>query len=295
MAKENPPLEGAGNSYGPYMAAEPMSTPVETITSDTSTDIYPTRLGKTNTYHYKTVADQHLKTLAENDTKDFFVFMNKTNSYMTGGYAVKDLTMEDFSNVCDYFNTRLSTYVPSGSGAQGSLTNGSYAQLLYPAFYQACLYTPVVKAGESLHVGYSKGNWYVPSVDEIRILVANRIKSTTLANNAAQSAVDWASKAYTGFGMFTDANKGKFTGFLDSLGGTTYSYMTSDVCNAQGGNIIYGASSNYGSSIEYKWFGSYSWDSAQYDWANGRYDHINCRRDFAYTMPLCCEITISKE
>lgn len=221
--------------------------------------------------------------------------MNKTNNYMTGAYQVKDFTMEDFTNICDYFNTRLSTYTPSGSGAQGSLTNGSYAQLLYPAFYSACLYTPEVKDNETLHTGYGKGNWYVPSVEEMRILIANRIKSTTLATNASQSAVDWNSKAYTGFGMFTDANKGKFTGFLDSLGSTTYSYMTSDVANNQGGNIIYGSNNNYSSSTKYAWFGSYSWNSAQYDWTNSDYDHTNCRRDFAYTMPLCCEITITKE
>ena len=295
MANENPPLKGAGDSYGPYMAAEPISTPQETITSDTNTNVYPSRLGKTNTYHYKQVADEHLSILAEEDTKDFFVFMNGTNNYMTGAYKVKDFTMEDFTNICDYFNSRLSTYTPSGSGAQGSLNKGSYAQLLYPVFYKACLYVPKVKNDEFLHSGYAKGNWYVPSVEEMRILIAHRIKSTTLSSNASQSAVDWASKTYTGLGIFTDSNKGKFTGFLDSLGDSTYSYMTSDVANNQGGNIIYGSSTDYNNTTKYAWFGSYSWNSAQYGWANGNYDHSNCRRDFSYTMPLCCEITINKE
>ena len=163
---DSPPLSEE-NYSGPYMGVEPISVPTDTITFETSTSRYPSRLGKDNTYTYKAIADQHLATLAQNDTKDFFVFMRNTNSYMNGAYEVQDLTTEDFSNICDYFNTRLSTYAPSGSAAQGSLTNSSYAQLLYPAFYNACLYSPTVNTGESLHTSYSKGNWYVPSVDEL--------------------------------------------------------------------------------------------------------------------------------
>ena len=292
---DTPPLSEAGN-YGPYMGVQSISVPTDTVTFDTNTDTYPSRLGKTNTYMYKNLADQHLTTLAQNDTKDFFVFMRNTNSYMNGAYEVQDLTTEDFSNICDYFNTRLSTYAPSGSAAQGSLTNSSYAQLLYPAFYNACLYSPTVNSGESLHTGYGKGNWYVPSVDEVRILIANRIKSTTAFSNANQSASDWDSINYKGSGMFTDANKGKFAGFLTSLGSSdSYSYMTSDVANSPGGNIVYGETGTNSGTLYYKWAGCYSWSSAQWDYVASQHDHKNCRRDFTYTMPLCCEITITKE
>ena len=293
---DSPPLSEEGNYAGPYMGVEPISVPTDTVTFETSTTTYPNRLGKTNTYTYKAIADHHLTTLAQNDTKDFFVFMRNTNSYMNGAYEVQDLTAEDFSNICDYFNTRLSTYAPSGSAAQGSLTNSSYAQLLYPAFYNACLYSPTVNSGESLHTGYSKGNWYVPSVDEVRILIANRIKSTTSSSNASQSASDWDSKEYKGSGMFTDSNKGKFAGFLTSLGATnSYSYMTSDVADSPGGSIVYGETGNSYNTIYYKWLGCYSWNSAQWDSIASQYDHLNCRRDLTYTMPLCCEITITKE
>lgn len=293
---DSPPLSEVGNYEGPYKGVEPISVPTDTITFETSTTTYPSRLGKTNTYTYKAIADHHLTTLAQNDTKDFFVFMRNTNNYMNGAYEVQDLTTEDFSNICDYFNIRLSTYAPSGSAAQGSLTNSSYAQLLYPAFYNACLYSPTVNSGESLHTGYSKGNWYIPSVDEVRILIANRIKSTTAFSNANQSASDWDSINYKGSGMFTEANKSKFTGFLTSLGSPgLYSYMTSDVSNSPGGNIVYGETGTYYSTTYYKWAGCYSWNSAQLDYATSQNDHKNCRRDFTYTMPLCCEITITKE
>ena len=250
---------------------------------------------------YKEIADKHLATFAQNDTKDFFVFMRNTNNYMNGAYKVQDLTMEDFSNICDYFNTRLGTFAPSGSSAQGSLTNSSYAQLLYPAFYKACLYSPTIMAGENLHTSYSKGNWYVPSVEEMRILVANRILSTTTSSNVSQSAADWDSVSYTGKGLFTDANKGKFVGFLTGLGtglssnSKTYSYMTSDVADSPGGNIVYGESGYSYQTIYYRWLGCYSWSSAQYNSVVSDTDHQNCRRDFSYTMPLCCEITVTKE
>lgn len=247
------------------MGVEPISVPTDTVTFETNTSTYPSRLGRDNTYTYKAIADQHLTTLAQDDTNDFFVFMRKTNNYMNGAYEVQDLTTEDFSNICDYFNTRLSTYAPSGGAAQGSLTNSSYAQLLYPAFYNACLYSPIVNSGESLHPDYSKGHWYVPSVDEIRILIAHRIKSTTAFSNASQSASDWDSTSYKGSGMFTDSNKGKFAGFLTGLGvPKSYSYMTSDVADSPGGNIVYGETSNSYSTVYYKWLGCYSWASAQW-------------------------------
>lgn len=296
VSTDSPPLSEAGNYAGPYAGVEPISVPTDTVTFETNTTVYPSRLGKTNTYSYKAIADHHLTTLAQNDTKDFYVFMRNTNSYMNGAYEIQDLTTEDFSNICDYFNTRLSTYAPSGSSAQGSLTNSSYAQLLYPAFYNACLYSPTVNSGESLHAGYSKGNWYIPSVDEVRILIANRIKSTTAFSNANQSASDWDSINYKGSGMFTDSNKGKFAGFLTGLGSAgLYSYMTSDVANSPGGNIVYGETGTDSNTTYYKWAGCYSWSSAQWGYVTSQYDHKNCRRDFTYTMPLCCEITITKE
>ena len=298
---DSPPLSDEGDYAGPYMGVEPIRVPSDVITSETKVDVYPSRLGKTNTYLYKEIADKHLATFAQNDTKDFFVFMRNTNNYMNGAYKVQDLTMEDFSNICDYFNTRLGTFAPSGSSAQGSLTNSSYAQLLYPAFYKACLYSPTIMAGENLHTSYSKGNWYVPSVEEMRILVANRILSTTTSSNVSQSAADWDSVSYTGKGLFTDANKGKFVGFLTGLGtglssnSKTYSYMTSDVADSPGGNIVYGESGYSYQTIYYRWLGCYSWSSAQYNSVVSDTDHQNCRRDFSYTMPLCCEITVTKE
>lgn len=134
---------------------------------------------------------------------------------MNGANEVQDINTADFKEICDYFNTRLSTYVPTGHSAQGALNNNSYAQLLYTAFYNACLFYPITKTGESLFSGYAKGNWYVPSIEEIRILVAHRIISTTTTTNENQSASDWDSSAYNGKGIFKSGNSSHFNGFLE--------------------------------------------------------------------------------
>lgn len=302
-SSSTPPLTDVGTygsvQYSPYYAVadgETIAVPSDKITKDTDVNTYPQRSGKTNTYFYKTVANNHLQILAEEDRRDFLVFM-QNNNYMDAAGDVVDLTSEQFEDVCAYFNSRVATFVPSGSSAQGSLVNNNYDQLLYSAFYKACLYEPELKDGESILDGYRKGNWYVPSVDETRILVARRILSTTITTNTTQSAQDWKSDSYNGKGIFTSSNQKYFIGFLKELGtNSTYSYMTSDVAATQGFSIIYGETTNWSDNTKnQRWLGSWSYSSAvgnNYGYLN---EHPNCRRDLVYTMPLCCEITVSKE
>lgn len=282
-------------NYSPYEVVDSVSVPSDIVTKDTDVTTYPARSGKLNTYFHKNVADKHLKTLASEDPRDFGTYL-KNNGYANGAYDVLDITPEQFDDICTYFNSRLGTFAPSGYSSQGALTNSSYAQLLYTSFYNACLYKPTTKVGESLHSGYAKGNWYVPSIEEMRILIAHRIISTTNASNASQSAQDWDSTDYNGRGIFTESNKAYFSGFLGSLGATNqYSYMTSDISGAtQGFQIIYGETYDYNNSTKQNWLGSWPYYNAVQGGAYGSTVHQNCRRDKTYTMPLCCEITVSK-
>ena len=298
-SESTPPLTDVGmygsETYSPYYAVDSISVPNNTITLATDISTYPTRSGKGNIAVYKTIANEHLRILAEQDVRDFFVYM-KNNQYMNGAYEVQDITAEDFTKICDQFNTRLSTIVPSGGASQGTLINNSYAQLLYPIFYQAYLYDPEIKPGESLFEGYAKGNWYIPSVEETTVLIAHRIISTTATNNASQSASDWDSVEYNGKGIFTDNNKAHFAGFLTNQGnGGTYTYMTSDVANTSGFSIVYGEYEYYGATAQQKWFGSWSYYNATQYGSGDSQSHANCQRDRVYTMPLCCEITVSKQ
>ena len=294
-----PPLTDHGTynsqSYSPYTVVETISVPQDTIKMTTDVTTYPTRSGKINTYYYKNIANQHLRILAEEDSGDFGRFMKVNHSYMNGANEVQDINTEDFKEICDYFNTRLSTYVPKGHSAQGALNNNSYAQLLYTAFYNACLFYPTTKTEESLFSGYAKGNWYVPSIEEIRILVAHRIISTTTTTNENQSAGDWDSSAYNGKGIFKSGNSSHFNGFLEQLGSNTYSYMTSDAANSQGFSIIYSEVQNYSNEWVQKWFGSWGYSNAIHNSWGDTNSHMNCQRDKTYTMPLCCEITVSKQ
>lgn len=295
------PLNGVGifnsQSYSPYYVVTPIAAPSDTITTDTDSTTYPSRSGKLNTYKYKNIANEHLKILAKEDSGDFGKFMKVTNSYMSTSNEMKDITSEDFSDICTYFNARLGSYVPQGGNAQGSLSNNSYAQLLYPVFYHACLFAPSVKSGETLLAGYAKGNWYIPSVEETRVLIAHRIKSTYTSNNANQTASDWDSDAYNGKGIFKSGNKAYFNGFLELLGsGGYYSYMTSDITNTTGFSIVYGEYYDYYSSLyRQKWFGSWTYSAETSGSYSDSQVHVNCKRDKSYTMPLCCEVTVDKK
>lgn len=293
-----PPLtdigEYNGQTYSPYFVINTSRVPSETITVDTDIKTYPSRSGKDNILKYKAIADQHLKLLVRADGNDFGKFMKTTNKYMNSANEVQKLSLKDFDNICSYFNTRLGTITPASGSAQSALIGNSYAQLLYPVFYQAYLYSPEVKEGESLFEGYSQGNWYVPSIEESTVLIAHRIKSTTTTNNASQSASFWNSQDYTGKGIFKDSNKAYFDGFLTKQGSTSsYTYMTSDIAANAGFSIVYGEYNYYSSSAQQKWFGSWSYYSAN-TYGNDSQNHSNCQRDKYCTMPLCCEITVSK-
>ena len=294
-----PPLTDAGmynsQTYTPYYAIDFMSVPSGTITM--ATDIsYPVRSGKDNILVYKTIANEHLRILAEEDAGDFGRYMKVSNKYMNGANEMQDITSVEFDLICEYFNTRLATVVPTGGAAQGALISNSYAQLLYPIFYQAYLYDPEIKPGESLFEGYAKGNWYVPSVEETAVLISHRIRSTTTTTNTSQSATDWNSVEYTGKGIFTANNKAHFDGFLTRQGnGGTYSCMTSDISNNTGFSIVYGEYKQYGSPDQQKWFGSWSYYNATQGSGYDSSAHVNCQRDKTYIMPLCCEITVSKQ
>lgn len=70
--------------------------------------------------------------------------------------------------------------------------------------------------------------------------------------------------------------------------------MTSDVANSQGFSIIYSEVQNYSNEWVQKWFGSWGYSNAIHNSWGDINSHMNCQRDKTYTMPLCCEITVSK-
>ena len=289
-----PPLSGVGTynstSYSPYTVSTPISLPQGPITLDTDKS-YPKTSGKTNTYKYKAIADKHIETLCNDDYNDFGSYM-RTNGFVNGANKIQNIDTSNFDDICSKFNSRIASV-----SNQGSLEDSSYEQLLYSAYYRACLYKPTVKIGETLISEFDKGNWYVPSTEEIKVLVAKRIESTTTTNNSIESAKWWNSDNYSNKGIFTTKTSPFLVGFLNTLGRNaswdkSYAYISSEVAANCGGSILYGENKGY-SNTYIKWSGSWTLNDVQYPYYHDN-AHEHCRRDLVYTLPICCEITVSK-
>jgi hypothetical protein len=144
---------------------------------------------------------------------------------------------------------------------------------------------------------YKAGNWYVPSIAEMSMLISHRINSTTTATNADESTADWYSETstYTGKGIFKDTNKLYFDGFLNGLKDekNNFAYITSDVVTFK--NVVYTSTSTYWDSPLIGWKAQYSYYSHQTNYLSSLTESYSCRRDRSYTLPMCCQITIKKD
>lgn len=292
-----PPLTAYTQS--PYYVM-PQTVPSTLISISTDTASYPSRSGKECTYAYRALADDHIKKA----TEAYTTF--KTQAYNAGfvdrqGYVLS-VTENTFDDLCKLFDRITEN------------TAIKYSQLMYPAFYKACLYEPKPIKTESISDLYKAGMWYVPSIEEMTVLIAHRIKSTTQSTQEGQSVLDWNAITYKKEDsyFFNQANSNMFEGFLKQLG-TSYTrnnincgyvYITSDVTSASSGNtILYGYDASYYNNTTTKpvmWRGKFG----NSDYVNlvgspkTYYDsaaHIACRRDQEYTLPLCCEITLTKK
>lgn len=234
--------------------------------------------------------------LASADQTNFGNYM-KNKGYMNSSFEVVDgFSTDEFDSICDQFNLRAGAVVPRGGTAQGALSSqNTYAQLIYPAFYKASIFQP--ETDGVLMDYYKAGNWYVPSITEMSMLIAHRIISVTTAMQAADSVADWYSEnpVYNGKGIFKDKNKAYFGSFLTDLKDTyngNYVYMTSNVVDFK--NAIYTVASN-GNNKQIGWKAQYSYSTHSNNWSYSLYESASCRRDRSYTVPMCCQITINKD
>jgi hypothetical protein len=221
----------------------------------------------------------------------------KNKGFMNASFEIVDgFSISDFDAICTQFNNRAGSVVPSGGTNQGALSNGnSYAQMIYPAFYKASIFQPETTG--KLMDYYKAGNWYVPSITEMSLLIAHRIISVTTAVQAVDSVADWYTKnpKFSGNGIFTDDNKNYFGGFLTDLTDTyngNYAYITSDVVDFK--NAVYTITTN-GNYSEIGWKASYSYSTHNGGWLYSTRESYSCRRDRSYTVPMCCQITINKD
>lgn len=293
LPTDNDVADYNGYYYSPYSVTNSSILPSNQITKDYNISGFPESSGKVNTYIYKTIADRHLNQLAVTDPSNFGQYM-QSRGYMTSGFKVTDtLSIEDYDSICTQFDSRLGTI--TFNGAQGPLSSdNTYAQLIYPAFYKACIFQP--ETSGVLIDAYKAGNWYVPSIDEITMLIAHRIKSVTTATQASDSVDDWYGKdqVYTGKGIFTERNKKYFEEFLNNLTDSSgnFAYITSDVVNFK--NVVYTKTTLWGDT-SIGWKATYNHNSFSSGYMSDLDENSSCRRDRKYTVPVCCQITVNND
>lgn len=164
-------------------------------------------------------------------------------------------------------------------------TNGvEYHKTLHPLALKAQTFEPENLNDKGLNY-YSRGNWYIPSRDELEVLICYRIKSTCSAITGSSESY-WDSTSYdNGNSIFSGDRSDHFDEFLSSK------MIASEVSN-QNGNFIYSENTNYNgvaNVTKYGWFYQYIYQS----WGN--YESLlDCRRDRQYKITPCCTITVTK-
>ena len=285
----------SGMVYSPYSVTNTSKLPVSgdanyQITKNYDTSGFPEKSGKANTLKYKDIANSHMTSLARSDKNNFGSYMVE-NGYMTSGYVVNNnFTPNDFDLICRRFDTSASHISSSGSLSSGN----TYAQLIYPAFYKASIFQP--ETDGILLDDYKAGNWYVPSIEEMSYLIAQRIKSVTKAISEKDSIEDWydVNQTYTGNGIFKETNKAYFNGFLNDLTDSqnNFAYITSDVVYFK--NAVYTETATIFGDREIGWKASFTHNSFKNLYNMNKNESSSCRRDRSYTLPICCQITVNK-
>ena len=214
-------------------------------------------------------------------------YINTNNSFKTvmtskqyyGNNALQNInTIEDIETICKLFNESITQNFPSGV---------DYSKVLNPIYLKASVYEPENLEGAFAVENYSKGNWYIPSISELELLIYYRILSTTKPNDTNIKSY-WNSTEYSnGNSIFSDSiTNTKFNAFLNS-----------DMVAAQSGidnkNYAYGeVSYNWPVITNYGWYNTYPYvDNAIY---GGNYLDT-CLRDVVRTVSPCCQVTITKK
>lgn len=165
-------------------------------------------------------------------------------------------------------------------------TASNYYKVVHPLALKAITFVPNNLTGNGVAY-YGKGNWYIPSTDELELLIWLRIRSTA-TDRTTDTESYWDSTEYNkGNSVFSDKSI-----YFDSFLAPTTTMLAANVSTSNK-NFVYGELSYYSGSsytTDYGWFSNYHQD---YYWS-GEY-HPSCRRDMKYSIAPCCNITVIKE
>ena len=201
-------------------------------------------------------------------------FLNDQNEF-TGTWSSDDF--ESSENV-----SRITTIFNDAAAELGFNENVDYYQVIHPLAIRTLAFEPQNLSNTGLTY-YKKGNWYIPSKDELQLLIWSRIRSA-VSSTTSKSESYWNSSEYKGEGIFSDKN----TYFEEFLNGT----MLAAPLTVSGHNFIYGQHGDYNGgpyTIRYRWFTQYVPNDS---WIQN--NHPSCRRDMKYSIAPCCSITVNK-
>lgn len=242
------------------------------LTANPTTVLVNDQCGSQYTQNLVDVGLSRLKTMINKNTalKNYL----KTNQYLSDQGEFTDKF--DYNVIDDIYN-KLNTIISNTFGT------ANYHQLLHPLALKTYLFEPNNLSNEGIEY-YSKGNWYIPSIEELQLLIWYRIRSTSTSTTAG-SEFNWDSTDYSkGNSIFSNKSI-----YFDSFLSASTTMLAANVSTSNK-NFVYNENSSYSpSSSSYitlcKWFYNY------YGY-NSDGSHSKCRRDAKYSIAPCCVITV---
>ena len=179
----------------------------------------------------------------------------------------------DVETICRLFNESIILNFPAGA---------DYSKVLNPIYIKIQVYEPENLTGTFATTNYSKGNWYVPSIAELELLIYYRIRSTAKENDNNIESY-WNATSYNNGNSIFSATSTEFSAFLNSN-------MIAAQASTENKNYSYGQTYNYNyNTYNYGWYHTYPY--ADYYWSQYL---STCRRDILYTITPCCQVTVTK-
>ena len=176
------------------------------------------------------------------------------------------------------FNTSVELNYPGGV---------DYSKVLNPIYLKAVVYEPKNLEGTFAKTNYCKGNWYIPSIKELELLIYYRIMSTTKETDNNIPSY-WNSDDYHNGNSIFSSTSSEFKAFLNSD-------MIAAQAHSQNKNYSYGAiqTTSYPPVTYYKWGCTYPYIDNIY-WSSER-PLDTCMRDITRTITPCCQVTVIKK
>jgi hypothetical protein len=264
----------------------------ETYSDNPSSNKYPKKLvtaGLENTKNLAQVGYDRIKTLALSNP-NFKGYLNTNGFITTQNVLTHNWSHTDLDNVfTQYDDVVKSIMTPDGAYYP-------YHLIVHPLAVKIQTFSPENLSGNGITY-YAKGNWYIPSKEEIELLVWYRIISTVSTKG---STIVTAPESYWNASTFSagDSPLSIFSKIASVSGDKQFEFqclnewhLIADKVTTDNNNFIYDAHvyTSGSSYVIYGWHNSWATYPQFYQTS-----HINCARDKEYSIAPCCWIEVTK-